>query len=255
MEVLAGVGGQLFRPAEAAGEGAYPVPAGRQRARLDVALRSLIDFKSGCTPDPRINVSHRTDGRDIAVLLLLDLSESLNEKASGADKTILELSQEAVSLLAWAIEQLGDPFAIGGFRSNTRHDVRYVHIKGFSEHWDDDVKARVAAMRAGWSTRLGAAMRHAAHYLSGRKADKKLMLILTDGEPADIDVQDERLLIEDAHRAVAELDRDGIFTYCISLDARADEYVSDIFGQRYAVVDNIARLPERLPELFIALTK
>ena len=81
------------------------------------------------------------------------------------------------------------------------------------------------------------------------------MLILTDGEPADIDVADERLLIEDARRAVIELDRDGIFTYCISLDARADEYVSDIFGRRYSVVDNIARLPEKLPELFMALTK
>jgi nitric oxide reductase activation protein len=222
---------------------------------LDVALRSLIDFKSGSQPDPRINMSHRTDGRDIAVLLLLDLSESLNEKAAGSEQTILELSQEAVSLLAWSIEKLGDPFAIGGFHSNTRHDVRYLHLKGFSEHWNDDVKARLAAMEAGWSTRMGAAMRHGAHYLGARKADKKLMLILTDGQPSDVDVNDERLLIEDARQAVKELDRDGIFTYCISLDAKADEYVSDIFGRQYTVVDNIQRLPEKLPELFMALTK
>jgi hypothetical protein len=222
---------------------------------LDVALRSLIDFKSGSQPDPRINMSHRTDGRDIAVLLLLDLSESLNEKAAGSEQTILELSQEAVSLLAWSIEKLGDPFAIGGFHSNTRHDVRYLHLKGFSEHWNDDVKARLAAMEAGWSTRMGAAMRHGAHYLGARKADKKLMLILTDGQPSDVDVNDERLLIEDARQAVKELDSDGIFTYCISLDAKADEYVSDIFGRQYTVVDNIQRLPEKLPELFMALTK
>ena len=71
---------------------------------LDVAIRSLIDFKGGATPDPRINMSHRTDGRDIAVLLLLDLSESLNEKVADGSQTILELRQEAVSLLAWAIE-------------------------------------------------------------------------------------------------------------------------------------------------------
>ncbi len=222
---------------------------------LDVALRSLIDLKSGSTPDPRINMSHRTDGRDFAVLLLVDLSESLNQKPPGSTKTILELEQEAVSLLAWAIEQLGDSFAIGGFYSNTRHDVRYLHLKGFSEQFDDSVKGRLAAMRAAYSTRLGAAMRHGAHYLGGRKADKKLMLILTDGEPSDIDVEDERLLIEDAHRAVTELDREGIFTYCISLDARADEYVSDIFGRSYTVIDNIERLPEKLPEIFIALTK
>ena len=222
---------------------------------LDVAIRSLIDFKGGATPDPRINMSHRTDGRNIAVMLLLDLSESLNEKASGSEQTILELSQEAVSLLAWAVEQLGDPFAIAGFHSNTRHDVRYLHIKGYGERWGDDAKARLAAMQAGWSTRMGAAMRHAAHYLGARQADKKLMLILTDGQPSDIDTHDEQLLIEDTRRAVQELDRDGIFTYCISLDPKADEYVSGIFGRQYTVIDNIQRLPEKLPELFLALTK
>jgi hypothetical protein len=222
---------------------------------LDVAIRSLIDFKGGATPDPRINMSHRTSGRDIAVLLLLDLSESLNEKASGSAQTILELSQEAVSLLAWAIEKLGDPFAIAGFHSNTRHDVRYLHIKGYSEHWDDDVKARLAAMEAGYSTRMGAAMRHAAHYLAARPADKKLMLILTDGKPSDVDAHDERLLIEDARQAVKELDQQGIFPYCISLDPKADEYVSDIFGRQYTVIDHVERLPERLPQLFMALTK
>jgi hypothetical protein len=222
---------------------------------LDVAIRSLIDFKGGATPDPRINMSHRTDGRDIAVMLLLDLSESLNEKAAGSDQTILELSQEAVSLLAWAIEKLGDSFAIAGFHSNTRHDVRYLHIKGYGEHFDDEVKARLAAMDAGYSTRMGAAMRHAAHYLGARPADKKLMLILTDGKPSDVDTHDERLLIEDARQAVKELDQDGIFAYCISLDPKADEYVGDIFGRQYTVIDRIERLPERLPQLFMALTK
>ncbi|MHB1214302.1 MAG: VWA domain-containing protein [Thiobacillus sp.] len=222
---------------------------------LDVAIRSLIDFKGGATPDPRINMSHRTDGRDIAVMLLLDLSESLNEKAAGSDQTILELSQEAVSLLAWAIEQLGDSFAIAGFHSNTRHDVRYLHIKGYGEHFNDDVKARLAAMEAGYSTRMGAAMRHAAHYLGARSADKKLMLILTDGMPSDVDVHDERLLVEDTRQAVKELDQDGIFTYCISLDPKADDYVGDIFGRQYTVIDHIDRLPERLPQLFMALTK
>ena len=222
---------------------------------LDVALRSLIDFKGGSAPDPRINMSHRNDGRNIAVMVLLDLSESLNEKAAGSDQTILELSQEAVSLLGWAVEKLGDPFAIAGFRSNTRHDVRYQHIKGFSEHWGEEVKSRLAAMEAGYSTRMGAAMRHAGHYLGKQQADKKLMLILTDGEPADIDSKDGRILIEDARQAVLELDREGIYTYCINLDPKADEYVADIFGKQYTIIDKVAQLPEKLPQLFISLTK
>ena len=222
---------------------------------LDVALRSIIDFKSGAQPDPRINMSHRHDGRDISVLLLLDLSESLSQTPEGSEQTILELSQEAVALLAWAIEMLGDPFAIAGFSSNTRHEVRYQHIKGYSEHWSDEVKSRLAAMEAGYSTRMGAAMRHAGHYLGTQKGEKKLLLILTDGEPADIDVGDPKLLIQDAHKAVQELDQEGIYTYCINLDPHADDYVRDIFGNQYTVIDHVNRRPEQLPKLFMALTR
>ncbi|MGD8908861.1 MAG: VWA domain-containing protein [Chromatiales bacterium] len=222
---------------------------------LDMAIRSLIDFKGGATPDPRINMSHRHDGRDIAVMLLMDLSESVDQIPQGCQQTILQLSQEAVALLGWAIEQLGDSFAIAGFSSNTRHEVRYQHIKGYAEHWDNRVKGRLAALQAGWSTRMGAAIRHANHYLQARQADKKLLLILTDGEPSDIDVQDERLLIEDSRKAVQEADKAGIYTYCINLDPQADSYVRDIFGNRYTVIDRVERLPEQLPKLFMALTK
>ena len=222
---------------------------------LDVAIRSLIDFKTGATPDPRINMSHRHDSRDIAVMLLLDLSASLSDIPEGCQQSILQLSQEAVALLAWSIEHLGDAFAIAGFSSNTRHEVRYQHIKGYSERWDDTVKGRLAAMEAGYSTRMGAAMRHAAHYLAAQKAEKKLLLILTDGEPSDIDVDDQRLLIKDTHKAVQELDQQGIFCHCINLDAQADEYVADIFGQQYTVIDRVERLPEKLPRLFLSLTK
>ena len=226
---------------------------------LDVAIRSLIDFKGGATPDPRINMSHRTNGRDITVMVLLDLSESLNEKVASpgnaSGQTILELSQEAVSLLAWAIEALGDPYAIAGFHSDTRHEVRYHHIKGFSERWDDTVKARLAAMKAGWSTRMGAALRHAGHYLSHRQSDKKILLLLTDGEPADIDVADPQHLRADAKKAVEELAAQGVTTFCLSLDPKADEYVRDIFGRHWQVLDRIERLPEQLPLLYMALTK
>jgi hypothetical protein len=222
---------------------------------LDVAIRSLIDFKSGAQPDPRINMSHRHDGRDIAVLLLVDLSASLNDIPEGCEQSILQLSQEAVSLLAWTIDQLGDPFAIAGFHSDTRHNVRYYHIKGYSEQWGDEVKSRIAAMDAGYSTRMGAAIRHATHYLAAQKADKKLMLVLTDGEPADIDVEDKAYLIHDTKRAIDELSSHGIHSYCISLDKKADSYIQDIFGKSgYTVIDHVDKLPEKLPLLFAALT-
>ncbi len=223
---------------------------------LDVAIRAAIDYRIGSTPDTRIHQSHVKDGRDIAVLLLLDLSESINEVPQGADSTILQLSQEAVSLLATAVEALGDPFAISGFSSNTRHEVRYAHFKGFNECWGDESKGRLAAMEAGHSTRMGAALRHAGRYLENRREEKRLLLVLTDGEPHDIDVQDPKYLQEDTHVAVTELDSKGITTYCISLDPHADDYVADIFGRNnYTVIDRVERLPEKLPKLFMSLTK
>lgn len=221
---------------------------------LDVAIRSLIDLKSGSQPETRINLSHRTDGRSIAVLVLLDLSASLNEKAGDSNQTILQLSQEAVSLLAWSVQQLGDPLAIAGFHSNTRHDMRYLHIKGFGEPWGDAVKARLAAMEAAYSTRMGAGLRHAAHYLGAQKADKKLLLLLTDGRPSDIDVPDGQTLVADTRQAVHELAQQGIHSHCISLDPQADAYVHDIFGHHATVVDRVAQLPERLTRLFVSLT-
>lgn len=222
---------------------------------LDLALRALIDLKTGAQPDTRITESHTRSGRSIAVTLLLDLSESLNDTLPGSSQTVLELSQEAVALLAWTVEQLGDPLAIAGFHSNTRHDVRYLHLKGFGEHWGDAVKSRLAAMQAGYSTRMGAALRHAAHTLAAQKADTRLLLVLTDGRPADVDVHDQTLLVQDARQAVQELSAQGITSYCISLDAQADTYVRTIFGKQHSVVDRIATLPEKLPRLFMRLTR
>ncbi|MDX1346811.1 MAG: VWA domain-containing protein [Thiomicrorhabdus chilensis] len=221
---------------------------------LDVALRSIIDFKSGQAPDPRINYSHTTDSRNIAVMLLVDTSQSLNERNQQTGQTLLELSEEALAITAWTVEQLGDKFAIAGFCSDTRHEVRYQHIKGYSEHYGDEVKARIAAMEASYSTRMGAAMRHAAHYLEAQKAEKKLMLVLTDGEPADIDTKDPQMLIQDTHKAVEELQGKGIYSYCITLDPKADEYVADIFGNQYTVIDHVDKLPEQLPQVFMKLT-
>jgi nitric oxide reductase activation protein len=222
---------------------------------LDVAVRALADWRAGAQPDPRIHMSTRTDGRDIAVLLLLDLSQSVNDKEPGSDETVLTLSRGAVALLAWAISQLGDRLAIAGFHSNTRHEVRVLHIKGYSEPWDDTPKARLAAVQGAFSTRMGAALRHAGHLLSGRTEERRLLLVLTDGQPADVDVADPQHLIADAAQAVRELDRLGLYTHCISLDAKADGYVGRIFGTRFTVIDRVAQLPRRLPEIFLSLTR
>ena len=222
---------------------------------LDVALRALMDWRSGHLPDPRIQISHRSDSGDISVLLLIDLSASLNKVPTGDTQSILTTARAAVALLGWAISELGDACAIAGFHSNTRHEVRYHHIKGFSEPWNDAVKARLAAIEAGWSTRMGAAIRHAGRMLSARPSGKRILLVLTDGEPADIDVSNPDYLIADTREAVESLSLQGVDSFCLSLDPNADNYVSRIFGKHWRVLDRVEQLPEQLPMVYLKLTR
>jgi hypothetical protein len=223
---------------------------------INAAVRAMLDLRMGQSPDPRINIRYIRKVRDLAVLLLLDLSESTNETVVGSDRPILQLAREATTLLAWAIGGIGDPFAVHGFASDGRHDVQYYRFKDFDQPWDDAAKARLAGMRGGLSTRMGAALRHAATFLLHQRQQRKLILLLTDGEPADIDVRDPQYLRQDTRKAVEELATRGVQTYCLTLDAEADEYVSRIFGaNRYTVVDHVQRLPERLPALFGQLTR
>ncbi|HHS89646.1 MAG TPA: nitric oxide reductase activation protein NorD, partial [Rhodobacteraceae bacterium] len=193
--------------------------------------------------------------RDLAVVVLLDLSESTNEKVRGSEKTVLELTREAAALVAAAIDGIGDPFAIHGFASDGRHDVQYYRYKDFEQPLDAEAKSRMAGMKGGLSTRMGAAMRHAGHHLAMRPEKHKLLLIVTDGEPADIDERDPQYLRHDTKKAVQELQKDGVHSYCLTLDPEADRYVARIFGENnYTILEQVERLPEKLPRLFAALT-
>lgn len=239
-------------------------PAGVTRQRkledgdeidVNAAVEAMVNLRLGLSPDPRITLRNMLNTRDLCVLLLLDLSESTNDTVAGADKTVLALTREASTLMATAIEGIGDPYAVHGFASDGRHDVRYYRCKDFSQPFDDAAKGRLAGLRGGLSTRMGAALRHAAQHLLRQPQRRKLLLLVTDGEPADIDERDPQYLRYDAKKAVEELRSRGVVTYCLSLDPQADAYVRRIFGAgNYTVIDHVQRLPEKLPVLFASLT-
>ena len=240
-------------------------PQGVQRIRkledgdeidINAAISSMIDFRMGIQPDPRIMMRSVRKVRDISVLVLLDLSESTNEKVMGHDQSVLDLTRQATVLLSDAINKIGDPFAIHGFCSDGRHDVEYYRFKDFEQPYNELPKSRLAGMTGQLSTRMGAAIRHATHYLNIQRTSKKLLMVITDGEPADVDVRDPQYLRYDAKKSVEDAARNGISTFCMTLDPRADQYVSRIFGAKnYMIVDQIARLPEKLPLLYAGLTR
>lgn len=239
---------------------------GRQRLRrqyegdevdLDAAVGAAVELRSRHAPELRVYArQHLHSRQDVTLLLLLDLSESMNDRSVDAGASALELTRDASLLLATVLERLGMSFAVHGFSSNGRHEVGYTRFKDFGEPCKGVVRDRIAGMRAGLSTRLGAAIRHAGAALECQPCERRLLLVITDGQPSDIDVHDSRYLTEDAHQAVRMLRASGIVAFCLSLDPRGDAYAERIFGSAHCqVLDRIGRLPEKLPHLVLTLTR
>lgn len=211
---------------------------------LNAAIESRISLRGRIAPDPRI--FQRTGRRrpSYATLLLLDLSESTNDRIKGTYTTVLDVEKRAAAIVAESIDRGQDRIAIHGFASNGRSDVRYARIKDFDQPFGDRQRQQLAQQRGALSTRMGAALRHAGSCLATEQAEKKMIILVTDGEPSDIDVYDSRYLIEDARYAVGVLAAQGISTFCLTLDQRADAYVRAIFGAwNYLIVDDPTALP------------
>lgn len=211
---------------------------------LDAAIESRISARGRIMPDPRIFLRPGRRRRHLTVLLLLDLSESTNDRISGSFTSVLDLEKQAADILAESIDPGFDRIAIDGFASNGRSDVQYTHIKDFDEPYGEHQRQYLFKQRGSLSTRMGAALRHAGSQLTAEHGEKKVLLVVTDGEPSDIDVADRTYLVEDARHAVAALSVRGIDTFCLTLDKRADSYVRTIFGAwNFLIVDNAVSLP------------
>ena len=222
---------------------------------LDACINAVISRRMGETPDPRIYSTTERKHRDLSVLVLLDISNSTNDKVQNADTTVLELEIQATSLLAYAMSELDDPFAIAAFCSDGKEDVHYYRVKNFQSEYDSSARAYLAGLQGKLSTRMGAAMRHATQDLIAQRTHRRLLLVISDGEPSDVDVEDQQYLVEDARKVVRSISRLGIDTFCVGLDGSGDSYLHKIFGRKnVAVIDKLERLPEKLPMLYLRLT-
>ena len=222
---------------------------------LDACINAVISRRMGDTPDPRIYSTTERKHRDLSVMVLLDISNSTNDIVPKEGTSVLELEIQATSLLAYAMSELDDPFAISAFCSDGKEDVHYYRIKDFNSPYDTTARAQLAGLQGKLSTRMGAAMRHATKDLVAQRTHRRLLLVISDGEPSDIDVDDQQYLVEDARKVVRSISRLGIDTFCVGLDAGGDNYLHKIFGRKnVAVIDKLEHLPEKLPMLYLRLT-
>ncbi|ACA15163.1 von Willebrand factor type A [Methylobacterium sp. 4-46] len=191
----------------------------RMRRRIDgdeldlaAATDALADLRAGRAPDPRVysRVLRRAEG--VPLLLLVDASRSMGDPLPRGGR-VIDAARGAAAALLGALAASGGPVAIQAFRSAGRHDVRVAWIK----RWDEPPAAawpRLAGLAPAGSTRLGAALRHAGRSLPpGRGA----VILLTDGEPSDIDVHDPAFLAEDARMACRALAARGVGAFALAL--------------------------------------
>ncbi len=213
------------------------------RIDLDALLRWVVAARSGLAGDERVHRRRQRGPDSSALLLLLDLSASSGERVAEGLASVLNTAATA----ATALQASGGACAIDGFHSNGRHEVHYERIKGFDTALAPNA---LAALRSGGSTRLGAALRHAMATLARRHGERRTLLVLTDGQPHDVDVHDPRYLVEDARRAVREAAQQGVLTVCITLGSEGEPSARRIFGAKHCrSLRQVGALPQAIARL------
>ena len=222
---------------------------------LENYVNFLTDRKHGhVQSDTPVYRELRNKTRDLSCLLLADLSLSTDAHIND-DARVVDVIRDSLFLFSEALSATGDRFALHGFSSRNRNHVRFHDIKTFDSHYNDDVRGHINAVKPGYYTRMGTAIRHASSLLSKEPSSKKLLLILTDGKPNDLDKYEGRYGIEDTRQAIIEAEKMGLQPFCVTIDEQAENYLPYLFGQRsYVLVRNAEELPKKLPLLYIRLT-
>jgi len=221
-----------------------------QEVDLDAAVAWAVDRLRGAAPEDKVYLSRRLVRREVAALLLIDLSGSTAERLGRPGPSILDTARESLVVLAEALAALGDSFGLFGFSGAGRARVDFLILKDFHEPWPARTRARLALLRPGQQNRDGAAIRHAAARLMAWPARQRILILLSDGRPDDYDYSgpyacaDTRLALREARQA-------GLRTFCLTIDAGARDYLEEMLGATgFCVLDDVRRLPLFLPQLY-----
>jgi nitric oxide reductase NorD protein len=215
----------------------------------EAVVRARSDLVASGQCSDRVWMQRRPMERDLAVAVLVD--SSLSTDAWIENRRVLDVEKEALAVFSHGLAACGDPFAIYGFTSRKRAWVKVDTLKDFDEPLGDKVMRRIGAMRPGYYTRIGAALRHAAKELEARPNRHRLLLVITDGKPNDVDHYEGRYGIEDTRKAVQEARAKGLAVFGVTIDKKAQTYFPHLFGRgSYAIVHHLAQLSAALPRIY-----
>ena len=275
--LVPGVRRELERLADEGLRRVHRLPRGEE-IDLDAAIESRVDARAGLAPDDHVYVSREPQARDVTLALLVDVSSSTAEHAKDpppgamsaalakvhgrAYRTILDLEKEALVLLMASLERIGDTYGIYCFSGSGREDVKFQVLKDLEEPLSDTVATRFETMRPLHTTRMGAAIRHASRKLRGHESKTKLLMLLSDGRPFDLDYGQEygdgaevAYAQNDTRQALLEAQRYGIRPFVLTIDPHGNDYLREMCdGIGYEVLEDVSELPLRLVKLYRGLT-
>lgn len=225
---------------------------------LNAMVAAYADRRSGVSPSLKIYSARQLIERDVAVLFLLDLSASTAVRLPTSKEEgprVIDLIKEAVALLAVALEEIGDAYAIYGFSSSGRRDVEVYPVKTFKESLIGETQGRIGALTPRGSTRMGAAVRHATRRLKGVSSRSRLLVVLSDGYPEDEEygkpVVPPMYGLRDTLVALREAERGGITSFFLTVDKGGHDYLREMCpSSRYMVIEDVRVLPMELPKIY-----
>lgn len=222
-----------------------------ERVDVDAVVRHQADLRSGHASDGRLYVRRARELPSLATTVLMDVS--LSSDAWVDDRRVLDVEQDAVLVLGEVMDRLGDPLEILAFCSHTRNRCRVFDVRRAGEPWSVG-KARIAALRPQGYTRIGPALRHATAQLRGRDAQRRLLLLLSDGNPTDYDRYEGRHGVDDVRQAVREAKAGGVHIHGLTLDPRGRHAFPAMFGPgHHHLLADVSALPRALSQVYARL--
>jgi nitric oxide reductase NorD protein len=234
---------------------------------LNALVDAQADRKGRKSPPERLYVARRREERDVATLFLLDMSASTDEPLTPrahddpeSPRRVIDVTKETLVLMASVLDEIGDAYAVYGFSGHGRRNVEVYPVKSFSETLGVDVKSRLGGIEPKRSTRMGAALRHAASKIAKVSARARHLILLSDGFPQDYDYGDDRTSnvygIRDTTVALRELEFAGVQTFCVTVDPAGHDYLGDMCAESsYAVIEDVGDLPVALPRIYRTITR
>jgi len=257
---------------------------------LDRAVEARSDIRAGLSPSERVYMRHDRARREVAAAFLVDLSASVREPVPDPDgepekpvivqddhrsfwgvrpslaerderrRRVIDIQKEALALMVQALEALGDEYGIYGFSGESRENVEFFVAKELGDRLSLRVWDAIAAMRSRRYTRMGTAIRHTVRKLDRQDARRKVMLLISDGYPQDIDYgpdrNDRQYGIHDTAQALREAELAHIQTFCVTIDRAGHDYLREMCPeQRYLIIDDVESLPAELGKVYRLLTR